>query len=78
MSYTENIRIFEIIEDFNIPLASNPNICATAGKGDSVVTIGDEVYVTDKHDNHEDNYAKATINLTFVEKNPLIFKELFV
>lgn len=76
MSYEKKIEIYEIRENFNTPLASNPKQIANNSIGDYLVIIDDEVWIKDWNDKREEQFAKANYSPDFVRMNENIFDQI--
>lgn len=74
MEYQIKIEIYKIlIKKFKTPLYEAPEeMTAQYEKGDYVIIIGQDVWVTNHH-LEEDTYSKAIYSPAFVRINPLIF-----
>lgn len=75
-SYLKNIEVYEIVQNFNTPLASDSKKRAMAGYGDHVVIIDNQVYIRDWNDEREEQFAEALYDAEFVRINPGIFKKI--
>lgn len=74
MGYEKNIEIYKVKENFNSPLASDPNRLASCTIGDFVIIIDDDVWVRDWNAQRTEQFAKAAYDKNFVGKNPFIFE----
>ena len=75
MKYEEEIRVYKLKFDINIPLAENPNECADIEVGDVVVAIGMEVFVTDRALKNG-VMSKAVVNRDIFDANTKFFEKL--
>lgn len=76
MGYEKKIEIYKIIQEFNTPLASNPNQLANSGNGNHVVIIEEEVWIADFNNRREEQFAKAIYSPEFVRKNGVLFEKI--
>lgn len=68
------IRIYEIIENINIPYKHSPTVCIGCGMGDKVIIINQRVYVRDwKHDHL---FSVPAFDHKFIEINDKIFRPI--
>jgi len=76
MEYNENIKVFRLIAEINLPLAEDPSEIVDCNEGNLLVSFnGNDVYAQD-HSMTNYNMALLTINLDFVLNNPQFFEEL--
>jgi hypothetical protein len=73
MAYEQDIEVYKQKVNFNSPLASNPNKCATCCVGDLIVIIEGVVWVRDWSDDRKEQFAQAVYSPEFVRINPSIF-----
>lgn len=74
MIYRTKIKIFEIIDNINLPLAENPNEIAQCGIGSHLICYdGKNVYAHDWSDNKEGDFVLLLPNLDFIEMNKSFF-----
>ena len=62
--------------DFNVPLASSSNNHIPMKTDDTLISVGDVVFVENKDPNNVDkkNFTQAIFKKSFVDINPTIFK----
>lgn len=76
MENTIHVKIFEIRENINLPLAENPDKCSNAGIGDHLLCF-DGVHVYAKaYDKGKDAFTLLLNDLKFIEMNPRIFDKI--
>ena len=79
---TKNIRIYKLIADINIPLASDNNEVIDCEPGDLLISFdGENVYVRDRGLSSLDkelgnNMSLSSMRLSFLQLNTQFFEEL--
>ncbi len=74
MDNRKEIKVFEIKDNVNLPIKSNPNKTANFSIGDLMVCYdGENVYAKDWVDGDEPSFVLLLNNLAFIEANPHLF-----
>lgn len=74
MSYRNEIKVFELKDNINLPIKSNPNKIANCNIGDLLVSYdGKNVYAKDWDDNQDDSFVLLLNDLAFIEANEPFF-----
>jgi hypothetical protein len=78
MGYSLKIEVYTLIhEDFVTPLAEAPDdLRANYKYGDYVIIIGNDVWVTNRNLEGDDEYSKAAYSPAFVRINPGLFEKV--
>ncbi len=77
MEYEKRIRIFEIKDNINLPIARNPKETANCGIGDKLISFDDAfVYAKNWTDEAEFQYVLLSFNFAFVVLNKSLFEEI--
>lgn len=76
MDYNLEIHIYELTNDFNIPVAFSPANHIEMKAGDIIITIGNLVYIENKPnpDNDPMNFTEALFKKNFLDANSKLFK----
>lgn len=77
MKYRNEIKVFKIKENINLPIKSNPNKTANCGIGDLIISYdGKNVYAKDWNDDQEESFVLLLNDLNFIEQNNYFFEIL--
>lgn len=76
MSYFRDIETFELIVEFNTPLASSPSNCTNTPVGSLILIMDSDVWVRDIQENKPNQFSKAVYSPEFVRMNPKIFRKV--
>ncbi len=76
--YNAKIEIYKQIADFVSPLAESPNIVANCKKGDMLVIVDEEVWITNISISLScaTNFSKPVYSAEFVRINKKLFKKI--
>ena len=74
MSYRNEIKVFKLRDNINLPIKSNPNKTANCSIGDLLVSYdGKNVYAKDWDDDQDDSFVLLLNDLAFIEANEHFF-----
>ena len=74
MSYRNEIKVFKLKDNINLPIKSNPNKTANCSIGDLLVSYdGKNVYAKDWDDDQDDSFVLLLNDLDFIEANEHFF-----
>lgn len=77
MNYNEEIKIFRIKDNINLPLASNPNKITNSSIGDLLVCWDNKnVYVKNWDNPNDASFSLLLNNLAFIEANEHFFENI--
>lgn len=75
MSYRQEIKVFVMRQDINLPIKSDPSKIAMTGIGDLLVCYdGQKVYAKDWCNNGDPSFVLILNDLSFIEANKHIFE----
>jgi len=78
MGYRKNIEIYQIKDNIQLPLASNPSKMANLNIGDYVIIEDNKVWITDcVEDKNKELFALSSINPAFIRYNDTLFNKEF-
>ena len=73
--YRNEIKIFKLKENINLPIKSNHNKTANCNIGDLLISYdGKNVYAKDWDDNEEESFVLLLNDLVFIESNEHFFE----
>lgn len=74
MNYRNEIKVFVLKDNINLPIKSNPNYIANCDIGDLLICYdGKNVYVKDWDDEQDESFVLLLNDLSFIEANKRFF-----
>lgn len=75
MENRKTFLVFELIDNINLPIKSNPNKTANCTIGDLLISYdGENVWAKDWNDEEEDSFVLILNDLNFIKLNGHLFR----